>query len=83
MKISASIYASKNENLEEIIREINMLPIDFIHIDCNDDFAVFDDIKEIRKFTTKPIDLHIISPEPEKYFDLLQRHTSGVCYLSI
>ncbi|MFC2113767.1 CBS domain-containing protein [Bacteroidota bacterium] len=74
MKISASIYSSTNGNLKEIINELDSLPIDFIHIDCNDDHRVFNDIEEIRKHTNKPIDLHIISPHPEAYFDLLVQH---------
>jgi pentose-5-phosphate-3-epimerase len=41
------------------------------HIDCNDDPRVFDDIKRIREISTTPIDLHIISSEPEKYYDLI------------
>ncbi|MBC8343617.1 MAG: CBS domain-containing protein [Bacteroidetes bacterium] len=74
MKISASIYSRKNGNLREIINELDSLPIDFIHIDCNDNPKVFDDIVEIRHHTQKPIDLHIISAKPEAYFDLLLQH---------
>ncbi|MBT3423356.1 MAG: CBS domain-containing protein [Bacteroidetes bacterium] len=74
MKISASIYSSKNGNLQEIINELNSLPIDFIHIDCNDNPKVFEDIVEIRRHTDKPIDLHIISPTPEAYFELIIKH---------
>lgn len=74
MKISASIYSSKNGDLKSLIKELNSMPIDFIHIDCNDDPKVFLDITEIREHTQKPIDLHIISPNPENYFDLIIKH---------
>lgn len=44
------------------------------HVDCNDDTNVFDDIKNIRKWSKTPIDLHIISKTPEKYFPLLEKN---------
>jgi len=72
MKISASIYSNPDQELTDIIKEIDKHAIDFIHIDCNDNFKVFDDIKQIRKFTKKPIDLHIISSEPEKFYNLIE-----------
>lgn len=72
MKISASIYSNPDQELTDIIKEIDKHAIDFIHIDCNDNFDVFDDIKQIREFTTKPIDLHIISSKPEKFYDLIE-----------
>jgi len=40
-----------------------------MHIDCNDDLSVFEDIKRIRKISKTPIDLHIISSRPEAFFD--------------
>ena len=50
------------------------LKVDFLHIDCNDDISVFDDIEIIKKISKTPIDLHIISAEPEKYYPLLLKH---------
>ncbi len=72
MKISASIYSNSDQELTDIIKEIDKHAVDFIHIDCNDNYEVFDDIKQIREFTAKPIDLHIISSEPEKFYDLIE-----------
>ncbi len=72
MKISASVYSNKERPLEDLIRELDECHIDLLHIDCNDDPAVFDDIKKIRKFSRTPIDIHIISNTPEKYFDQIQ-----------
>jgi ribulose-phosphate 3-epimerase len=69
MKISASIYSYKNQKLEDIITDLDQHHIDMFHIDCNDDPAVFDDIKRIREISGTPIDLHIISSNPERYFD--------------
>jgi len=68
MKISASVYSSKSQSLPEIINDLDVHGADFFHIDCNDDLRVFDDIAEIKQLSKTPVDLHIISSEPEKYF---------------
>ncbi|MEK6476678.1 CBS domain-containing protein [Catalinimonas sp. 4WD22] len=74
MKISASLYSNKVKSLEELVIELDALNIDSFHIDCNDNPAVFEDIAQIRKISNTPIDLHIISSEPEKYLDQIVRH---------
>jgi ribulose-phosphate 3-epimerase len=72
MKISASIYSDKNRSLHEVIDDLVEHQVDLLHVDCNDDPKVFEDIAAIRKMCTTPIDLHIITAQPEKYFDLLR-----------
>ncbi len=57
-----------------MVTELDMLRIDAFHIDCNDNPGVFDDIARIRKISQTPIDLHIISSQPERYFDLIVKH---------
>jgi ribulose-phosphate 3-epimerase len=80
MKISASIYSNKLKTIPQTIEELDLHQIDFFHIDCNDDLAVFNDIKNIQQISTTPIDLHLISANPEKYFqaivDLKLSHVS-------
>ncbi|MDC3252673.1 CBS domain-containing protein [Crocinitomicaceae bacterium] len=71
MKISASIYSDKKRSLKEVIADLVEHQVDLLHVDCNDDLAVFDDIKEIRELCAIPIDLHIITDTPEKYYQLL------------
>lgn len=73
MKISASIY-STTADLEKVVCDLDNHRIDMFHVDCNDDTNVFDDIKNIRKWSKTPIDLHIISKTPEKYFPLLEKN---------
>ena len=68
MKISASVYSSKSQSLPEIIKDLDMHGADLFHIDCNDNLKVFDDIEEIKRLSKTPVDLHIISSEPEKFF---------------
>ena len=61
MKISASIYSSKEKLLSEIVTELDHHEVDYFHVDCNDDPRVFDDIAYINEHSTSPADLHIIS----------------------
>jgi len=74
MKISASIYSSQNQSIQEIITSLDELEIDMLHVDCNDEMKVFDDIAIIRSLTSTPIDLHIISSTPEKYFEQIEKY---------
>lgn len=74
MKISASLYSNKVKSLEVLVKELDALRIDSFHIDCNDDLVVFDDIAHIREISCTPIDLHIISPEPERYYEQIIQH---------
>ncbi len=73
MKISASIYSDKKRTLQEVIQDLVNHQVDLLHVDCNDDLSVFEDIHQIRQWCTLPIDLHIITDTPEKYFDLLRK----------
>lgn len=74
MKISASIYSDKKRSLKEVIDDLVDHQVDILHVDCNDELSVFDDIAKIRSWCSLPIDLHIITDNPEKYFDLLRKN---------
>ena len=74
MKISASVYSSKNRSLPEVISDLDIHGADLFHIDCNDDLSVFEDIAEIKQLSKTPIDLHIISSEPEKFFAQIEKN---------
>ena len=74
MKISASIYSNTSDSLEDIIKSCEENAVELLHVDCNDDPAVFKDIARIRTCTNKPIDLHLITPHPSKYWDLLRQY---------
>ena len=81
MKISASIYSDKSRSLKDVVDDLVQHKVNLLHVDCNDDPSVFNDIKEIRSFCHLPIDLHLIASSPEKYFDLLRE--TPVDYLTI
>ena len=72
MKISASIYSDKKRPLKEVIEDLVEHQVELLHVDCNDDLTVFEDIKSIRSWCDLPIDLHIITENPDKYYDLLR-----------
>lgn len=78
MKVSASVYSNTEKPLEELIKELDRYRVDFFHMDCNDDIAVFRDIERIRKISKTPIDLHIISSCPENFFDGIIRTNTEV-----
>lgn len=74
MKISASIYSNKEKDLKSLVAELDAHRVNYFHIDCNDDPSVFDDVTEIKKISNTPIDLHLITPSPEKYFGLIEKN---------
>lgn len=81
MKISASLYSNKDKPRKELVAELDKCHIDYFHIDCNDDPSVFDDIREIRKYSRTPMDMHIITDNPEPYLDLLRETpVERVCF---
>lgn len=72
MKISASIYSDKQRPLQKVIQDLVGHQIDLLHVDCNNDTSVFEDIKNIRKWCKTPIDLHVITDQPEKFYPFLE-----------
>jgi len=54
-----------------LVHELDAHKVNYFHIDCIDDISVFDDIKKIRGISKTPIDLHLITSEPEKYFPII------------
>jgi len=74
MKISASIYSDPNRTLEDVVKDLDAHGVDLLHVDCNDNLGVFEDIQLIRQICDIAIDLHIITENPEKYYDLLRQN---------
>ncbi|NBN97674.1 MAG: hypothetical protein EBV19_00280 [Flavobacteriia bacterium] len=68
MKISASIYSDVRNDLSATIADLDAHQVDLLHVDCNDNLSVFDDIITLRKITNIPVDLHIITPTPSKFY---------------
>jgi pentose-5-phosphate-3-epimerase/CBS domain-containing protein len=73
MKISASIYSDKESaDIQKTIEALNDSHVDMIHVDCNDDLNVFVDIEKIINNSHIPVDLHIITETPERFYPALE-----------
>ena len=75
IKISASILAANPNKIEEEINRLNFTSISAIHVDIMDGSFVSNTsfnkniIKIIRKYTSIPIEVHLMVVNPEKYID--------------
>ncbi len=74
MKISASIYSNTDKDLPSLARELDAYNVDYFHVDCMDDPSVFSDIGRLRELSSTPVDLHLITAEPELYWPLIREH---------
>lgn len=72
MKISASVFSNPDRQLEDLVQELEACGLDYLHVDCNDDPEVGTAIARMRKACSLPIDLHIISPDPEKFYPMIK-----------
>lgn len=82
MKISASIFSDSKENeILTTIKNLNDNHVDMIHVDCKDDLSVFESVKIIRANSSLPIDMHIITDQPEAFYEgLVQYDIEGVTF---
>ena len=77
MKVSVSIL-KENDNIENVIKKINLTDADYIHIDVqnntyteNYSFPV-EDFKNINDYNTKKLDIHLMCTEP---LDLIEDYS--------
>lgn len=77
VKISASVYSAINHELPALLKELDGLQIDFLHIDCfdGDEEKFCEDLKLIRAHSNIPIDLHAISFNSAKYIALAEENS--------
>ena len=77
--ISASILNADFNNLQKEIEMINSSEADWFHLDVMDGVFVpnisfgFPVIEHVKKYATKPLDVHLMIVEPEKYLDRFKR----------
>jgi ribulose-phosphate 3-epimerase len=73
--IAPSILASDFGNLEREIKMINASDADWIHVDIMDGVFVpnisfgFPVLEAVRRHATKPLDVHLMIVEPERYVE--------------
>ena len=74
MKVSASFLSSKNLPLD--LRKLDETDVDYIHVDIMDGKFVpnktmpFSEMKNIYKYTSKRLEVHLMVDDPEKYIPL-------------
>ncbi len=74
MKVSASFLSSKNIPLD--LRKLDETDVDYIHVDVMDGKFVsnktmpFSEMKNIYKYTSKRLEVHLMVDDPEKYIPL-------------
>lgn len=85
--ISPSLLAADFSNLQEELEMINESPADWIHLDIMDGVFVpnisfgFPVLEAVRKYCTKPMDVHLMIVQPEKFIEQFRR--LGVTYLTV
>jgi ribulose-phosphate 3-epimerase len=85
--ISPSILTADFGNLEKEIRMLNESKADWIHCDIMDGVFVpnisfgFEVLEHIRKLTAKPLDVHLMIVEPDRY--LTQFRDAGASILNV
>ena len=73
--IAPSILSADFANLQRDIEMINRSEADWFHIDVMDGMFVpnisfgFPVIKQIKKYAKKPLDVHLMIVEPDRYFE--------------
>jgi len=72
LKISASIYSDKENDVLTTVRNLDSNNVDMIHVDCKDDLNVFADIEIMQQNTQIPLDLHIITNDPKRFYPALE-----------
>lgn len=87
MLVSPSILSADFSNLGKDIEMLNSSSADMIHLDVMDGVFVpnisfgFPVIEAVSKLSTKPLDVHLMIVEPQKWIDRLAR--LGVTYMNV
>lgn len=87
MLVSPSLLAADFTNLGKDIEMINSSNADFLHLDVMDGVFVpnisfgFPVIEAVKKISAKPLDVHLMVVEPQKWIDTLKN--IGVEYMNV
>lgn len=73
MRISASVSSIQFRDLPEIIRKMESAGVDAWHLDSIESREVFPRAEVLRKLSGRPMDLHLITSDPVKYWNEIRR----------
>ena len=85
--IAPSVLAADFANLEKEIKMINESEADWIHVDVMDGVFVpnismgVPVVEAVRRHATKPLDVHLMIVQPERYIETFQR--AGAAVISV
>lgn len=86
-KIAPSLMCTNLGNVAKDLAELDQAGVDFYHIDIMDGRFVpnftlgVDFVKKVRSLTTTPLDIHLMTEEPEKFIELF--HDAGADMIAI
>jgi ribulose-phosphate 3-epimerase len=79
-RIAPSILSANFGKLDEAVELLNRSQADWIHVDIMDGLFVpnisfgFPVLKAIQRKATKPLDVHLMIVQPERYFETFKAH---------
>ena len=73
MRVSASISSISFRDLPGIVQKMEQGGVDAWHLDSIESREVFPQAELIRKISGKPMDLHLITSDPVKYWNEIRR----------
>lgn len=76
MRISASISSLQKRQIPETVLMLDQAGVNFYHLDSVENREIFDFAKSLGKLTQTPMDLHLITSDPIKYWDEIRE--SGI-----
>lgn len=76
MRISASISSVHRRQISSTVKELDQAGVDFYHLDSVENREIFAFAKMLRSISQTPMDLHLITSDPVKYWDDIRE--SGV-----
>ena len=87
--VSPSLLAADFGNLEKDVLMVNRSQADWIHLDIMDGVFVpnisfgFPVIEFVKKVSEKPLDVHLMIVDPDRYLSRFQRCWSKYSYSSV
>jgi ribulose-phosphate 3-epimerase len=76
MRISASISSLQKRQIPDTVSMLDQAGVNFYHLDSVENREIFDFAKSLGEITKTPMDLHLITSDPVKYWDEIRE--SGI-----